>query len=131
MSWTSFRAFERGYAAGAPIRDIPRIGSAYKPKRLLKSSAETVKHFISFCRDNHYRCSYLGESRSTTAVRSTPITRAGGRLPCRPTNSLRLPTRRTVSLPCLACAPKSSTFVQQGILRPRTVQARRTPVEYT
>src|SRR3954465_3773310 len=93
LSWTSFRAFERGYVAGAPIRDIPRIGSAYKPKRLLKSSAEPVKHFISFCRDNHYRCSYLGESRSTTAVRSTPITRAGGRLPCRPTNSLRLPTR--------------------------------------
>src|ERR1041384_5440564 len=35
---------------------------------------------------------------------------------------VRLPTRSTVSLPCLAFAPKSSTFVQQGILRPRTVQ---------
>src|ERR1041384_5914429 len=34
---------------------------------------------------------------------------------------VRLPTRSTVSLPCLAFAPKSSTFVQQGILRPRTV----------
>src|SRR3954464_4280320 len=32
LNWTSFRAFERGYVAGAPIRDIPRIGSAYKPK---------------------------------------------------------------------------------------------------
>src|SRR3954464_14456753 len=34
---------------------------------------------------------------------------------------VRLPTRWTVSLPCLAFAPKSSTFIQQGILRPRTV----------
>src|ERR1041385_8650505 len=34
---------------------------------------------------------------------------------------VRLPTRRTVSLPCLAFAPKSSTFVQQDICRPRTV----------
>src|ERR1041384_3143488 len=32
LNWTSFRDFERGYAAEAPIRDIPRIGSAYKPK---------------------------------------------------------------------------------------------------
>src|SRR3954470_14640468 len=30
---------------------------------------------------------FLGESRTTTAARSTPITRADGRLPCRPTNS--------------------------------------------
>src|ERR1041385_8136890 len=34
---------------------------------------------------------------------------------------VRLPTRRTVSLPCLAFAPKSSTFIQQEIFRPRTV----------
>src|SRR3954467_6450894 len=44
-------------------------------------------HFIIFCWDNRDRCQYLGESRTTTAARSTPITRAGGRLPCRPTNS--------------------------------------------
>src|SRR3954462_3410222 len=37
--------------------------------------------------NNRYCCPYLGESRTTTAARSTPITRAGGRLPCRPTNS--------------------------------------------
>src|ERR1044072_2901789 len=40
-------------------------------KRLLKSSAEPVKHFIIFCRNNRDRCPYLSESRSTTAVRST------------------------------------------------------------
>src|SRR3954464_9531086 len=34
---------------------------------------------------------------------------------------VRLPTRWTVSLPCLAFAPKSSTFVQQDILRPRII----------
>src|SRR3954464_3483262 len=94
LNWTSFRAFERGYAAGTPIRDIPRIGSAYKPKGYSSHPPNPLSILlVFFCRDNHYRCSYLSESRSTTAVRSTPITRAGGRLPCRPTNSLRLPTR--------------------------------------
>src|SRR3954469_23313500 len=44
-------------------------------------------NFIIICLDNRYRCPYLGESRTTTVARSTPITRAGGRLPCRPTNS--------------------------------------------
>src|SRR4051812_16766596 len=32
LNWTSFKAFERGYVVEAPIRVIPRIGSAYKPK---------------------------------------------------------------------------------------------------
>src|ERR1041385_6134720 len=34
---------------------------------------------------------------------------------------VRLPTRLTVSLPCLEFALKSSTFVQQDTSRPRTV----------
>src|SRR3954465_11375568 len=42
---------------------------------------------IIFCRNNRDCFPYLSESRTTTAARSTPITRAGGRLPCRPTNS--------------------------------------------
>src|SRR3954470_14365454 len=71
LSWTSFRAFERGYAAGAPIRDIPRIGSVYKPKGYLSHSPNPLSILLVFCRDNHYHCSYLSESRSTTAVRST------------------------------------------------------------
>src|SRR3954468_11519614 len=119
MNWTSFRAFERGYVTEAPIRDIPRIGSAYKPIGYSSHPSNPLSILLVFCRINRDRCPYLGESRSTTAARSTPITRAGGRLPCRPTNSLRLPTRRTVSFPCLACAPKSSTFILQGISRPR------------
>src|ERR1043165_7521571 len=90
---------------------IPRIGSAYKPKGYSSHPPNTLSILLVFCRINRDRCTYLGESRSTTAARSTPITRAGGRLPCHPTNSLWLPTRRTVSLPCLAFAPKSSTFM--------------------
>src|SRR3954465_14890112 len=42
---------------------------------------------IIFCRNNRDCFPYLSESRTTTAARSTHITRAGGRLPCRPTNS--------------------------------------------
>ena len=53
----------------------------------LKSSIEPIKHFIIFCRDNRYRCTYLSESRTTTAATSTPKTSASVRLPCRPTNS--------------------------------------------
>src|SRR3954463_9606071 len=93
LNWTSFRSFERGYVAEAPIRVIPRIGSAYKTEGYSSHPPNPLSILLVFCRDNRYRCSYLSESRSTTAVRSTPITRAGGRLPCRPTNSLRLPTR--------------------------------------
>ena len=72
---------------------IPRIGSAYKPKGYSSHPPNPLSILLVFCRINRDRCPYLGESRSTTAARSTPITRAGGRLPCRPTNSLRLPTR--------------------------------------
>ena len=46
-----------------------------------------MKHFIIIFRDNCYRYPYLGESRTTTATMYIPITRAGGWLPCRPTNS--------------------------------------------
>src|SRR3954471_1511519 len=42
---------------------------------------------IIICRNNRYRCPYLGELWTTTAARSTTITRASGRLSCRPTNS--------------------------------------------
>src|SRR3954465_1303583 len=71
MNWTSLRAFERGYAAGAPIRVIPRIGSAYKPKGYSSHPPNPLSILLVFFRDNHYRCSYLSESRTTTTVRST------------------------------------------------------------
>src|SRR3954463_6535700 len=71
LNCTSFRAFERYYAAEAPIRVIPRIGSAYKPKGYSSHPPNPLSILLVFCRDNHYRCSYLSESRTTTAVRST------------------------------------------------------------
>src|SRR3954464_9621394 len=71
LNWTSFRAFERGYATEAPICVIPRIGSAYKPKGYSSHPPNTLSILLVFFRDNHYRCSYLSESRTTTAVRST------------------------------------------------------------
>src|ERR1041385_2136541 len=49
---------------------IPRVGSAYRPLRPLKSSAEPFSILISL-RDNHYRCLDLTDPRSTTAVRTT------------------------------------------------------------
>ena len=55
-------------------------------RRPLKTFTRTISHFINL-RDNRYRCLDLTDSRRTTAARSTPITRAGGRLPCRPTKS--------------------------------------------
>src|SRR3954462_5732217 len=84
LNWTSFRAFERGYAAEAPIRVIPRVGSAYKPKGYSSHPSNPLSILLIFCRDNHYRCSYLIESRTTTTVRSTPITRAGTTCPVVP-----------------------------------------------
>src|SRR3954467_6735315 len=87
LNWTSFRAFERGYVAAAPIRVIPRGGSAYKPKGYSSHPPNPLSILLIFCRNNRYRCPYLGESRTTTAARSTPITRPGGRLPRRPTKS--------------------------------------------
>src|SRR3954453_20785843 len=71
MNWTSFRDIERGYVAEALIRVIPRIGSAYKPKGYSSHPPNPLSILLFFCRDNHYRCSYLSESRTTTAVRST------------------------------------------------------------
>src|SRR4051812_26258994 len=71
LSWASFRSFERGYAAEAPIRDIPRIGSAYKPKGYSSHPPNPLSILLIFCRNNRYRCPYLNESRSTTTLRST------------------------------------------------------------
>src|SRR3954468_2590369 len=71
LNWTSFRAFERGYVAGAPIRDIPRIGSAYKPKGYSSHPPNPLSILLIFCRDNRYRCPLLNESRTTIAVRTT------------------------------------------------------------
>ena len=71
LNWTSFRAFELGYVAEAPIRDIPRIGSAYKPKGYSSHPPNPLSILLFFYRNNRDRCPYLSESRSTTAVRST------------------------------------------------------------
>src|SRR3954464_5764118 len=71
LSWTSFRAFERGYVAGAPIRDIPRIGSAYKQKGYSSHPPNPLSILLIFCRSRHDRCPYLSESWKTTALRST------------------------------------------------------------
>ena len=48
LNWTSFRAFERGYAADAPIRDIRRIGSAYKPKGYSSHPPNPLSILLSF-----------------------------------------------------------------------------------
>src|SRR3954466_15438940 len=37
----------------------------------LKTSTEPLRNLFIFCRNNRYRCPYLGESRTTTTVRST------------------------------------------------------------
>src|SRR3954469_22089545 len=71
LNWTSFRAFERGYVAEAPIRVIPRVGSAYKPKGYSSHPPNPLSILLIFFRNNRDRCPYLSESRSTTAVRST------------------------------------------------------------
>src|SRR3954465_15004781 len=49
---------------------IPRVGSAYRPLRPLKSSAEPFSILINL-RDNRYRCLDLTDPWSTTAVRTT------------------------------------------------------------
>src|SRR3954462_9206574 len=71
LNWTSFIAFERGYAAEVPIRVIPRVGSAYKPKGYSSHPPNPLSILLVFCRNNRYRCPYLNESRSTTSVRYT------------------------------------------------------------
>src|SRR3954451_12290140 len=71
LNWTSFRAFERGYNAEAPIRVTPRIGSAYKPKGYSSHPPNPLSILLIFCRDNRYRCPLLNESRTMTAVRTT------------------------------------------------------------
>src|ERR1043165_4037005 len=99
LNWMTFRAFERGYSAEAPICVIPRIGSAYKPKRLPKSSAEPVKHFMNFLSDNRYRCPYLSESRTTTAVRFTSNIGACPVIP--PTRAVTDKVNRLLTLSCI------------------------------
>src|SRR4051794_32532034 len=49
---------------------IPHVGSAYRPLRPLKSSAEPFSILINL-RDNRYRCLDLTDPWSTTAVRTT------------------------------------------------------------
>src|ERR1041385_3084281 len=48
LNWTSFRAFERGYITEAPIRVIPRIGSAYKPKGYSSHLPNQLSIFFKF-----------------------------------------------------------------------------------
>src|ERR1043165_3693210 len=71
LNWTSFRAFERGYAAEAPIRIIPRIGSAHKPKGYSSHPPNPLSILFIFCRGNRCRCPFPGESWTTTAARTT------------------------------------------------------------
>src|SRR3954471_5871407 len=37
----------------------------------LKTSTEPLSNLFIFCRNNRYCCPYLGESRTTTTIRST------------------------------------------------------------
>src|SRR3954470_3608298 len=99
LSWTSFRAFERGYAAGAPIRDMPRIGSAYKPKGYSSHPLNPLSILLIFCGNNRYRCPYLSESRSTTAVRSTSNIGACPVVP--PTRAVTDKVNRLLTLSCV------------------------------
>src|SRR3954464_11335039 len=71
LNWTSFRAFKRGYTAEAPKREIPRIGSAYKPEGYSSHPPNPLSILLVFCRDNRYRCPLLNESQTTTTVRTT------------------------------------------------------------
>src|SRR3954462_12228959 len=48
LNWMSFRAFERGYATEAPIRVIPRVGSAYKPKGYSSHPPNPLSILLSF-----------------------------------------------------------------------------------
>src|ERR1043165_6610681 len=48
LNRTSFRAFERGYVAEAPVRDIPRIGSAFKPKVYSSHPPNPLSILLSF-----------------------------------------------------------------------------------
>src|SRR4051812_5475237 len=99
LNWTSFRAFERGYAAEALIRDIPQIGSAYKPKGYSSHPPNPLSILLVFCRDNHYRCSYLSESRTTTATKSTSNIGACPVVP--PTRAVTDKVNRLLTLSCV------------------------------
>src|SRR3954468_7752500 len=48
LNWTSFGDFERGYATEAPIRVIPRVGSAYKPKGYSSHPRNPLSIILSF-----------------------------------------------------------------------------------
>src|SRR4051812_46861116 len=96
LNWTSFRAFERGYVAEAPIRDIPRVGSAYKPKGYSIHPPNPLSILLVFCRNNRYRCPYLSESQSTTAVRTTSNIGAGPVVP--PTRAVTDKVNRLLTL---------------------------------
>src|SRR3954468_1452601 len=84
----------------------------------LKTSTEPLSNLFIFYRNNDYRCPFLGESRTTTAVRSTSNIGACPDVP--PTRAATNKVKRLLTL-SRVCSLKSSTFVQQGISRPRTV----------
>src|SRR3954469_5058187 len=66
-----FQSFRTRLRHGGAHSVIPRIGSAYKPKGYSSHPPNPLSILLIFCRDNHYRCPLLNESRTTTAVRST------------------------------------------------------------
>src|SRR3954463_4053747 len=128
LNWTSFRAFEQGYIAEAPKHEIPRIGSAYKPKGYSSHPPNPLSILLIFCRDNRYRCPLLNESRTTTAARTTSNV---GACPVVPPSSCGYqqgePTPYLVSC-SLRRARLSYNRISFGH---EQYQARRTPVEYT
>src|SRR3954469_15159028 len=66
-----FQSFRTRLRHGGAHSVIPRIGSAYKPKGYSSHPPNPLSILLIFCRDNHYRCPLLNESRTTTAVRTT------------------------------------------------------------
>src|SRR3954464_14270434 len=84
LNWTSFRAFERGYVAEAPIRVIPRGGSAYKPKGYSSHPPNPLSILLVFCWDDRYRCPLLKRVADNDSSQGHQKRRC---LPCRPTNS--------------------------------------------
>src|SRR3954463_3471187 len=86
------------YDAGEPILLIPCEGSAYRPTVL---SCHPPNHlaFYYYLADNRYRC--LTNNTTDNEQQQGPPVTLEPALSSR--QSTRLPTRRTVSLPCLAC----------------------------
>src|SRR3954463_12307333 len=90
LNWTSLRAFERGYVAEAPIRVIPRIGSAYKPKGYSSHPPNPLKHLISFLSGRPLSLPLIEMSRGQRQQSGPPVTS----VPALSSHQLvRLPTR--------------------------------------